>query len=84
MMFVHLAPEKRVKSILRNGINRLRKHKAGINGVFAMPVMRNFFVPTSGCANSNDVAWDQSPVSTSVYPTTKPCGSDTTTRPTSR
>ncbi len=44
MMFVHLAPEKRVKSILRNGINRLRKHKTGIQGVFAMPVTRNFFV----------------------------------------
>ena len=44
MMFVHLAPEKRVKSILRNGISRLRKHKAGVQGVFAMPVMRNFFV----------------------------------------
>ena len=44
MMFVHLAPERRVKSIVRNGINQLRKHKAGILGVFAMPVVRGFFV----------------------------------------
>ena len=33
-----------VKVILRNGIARLRKHKAAIRGVFAMPVMRNFYV----------------------------------------
>ncbi len=44
MMFVHLAPEKLKKSILRNGINRLRKHRAGFRGIFAMPVMRNFYV----------------------------------------
>jgi hypothetical protein len=44
MMFVHLAPEKRLKSIVRNGISRLRKLRSGIRGVFAMPVMRNFYV----------------------------------------
>lgn len=44
-MFVHLAPEKRVKSILRNGISRLRKSRTpGQSGVFAMPVTRNFYV----------------------------------------
>jgi hypothetical protein len=43
-MFVHLAPEKRLKSILCNGISRLRKHPAGLRGVFAMPVTRNFYV----------------------------------------
>jgi hypothetical protein len=43
-MFVHLAPEKRTKLILRNGITRLRKNAAGPKGIFAMPVMRNFYV----------------------------------------
>lgn len=44
-MFVHLAPEKRVKLILRNGITRLRKNPAGRpSGIYAMPVTRNFYV----------------------------------------
>ena len=43
-MFVHLAPEKRAKLIVRRGINRLRKNAAGPKGVFAMPVTRNFYV----------------------------------------
>lgn len=44
-MFVHLAPEKRVKAILRNGISRLRKNRmSGQSGIFAMPVTRNFYV----------------------------------------
>jgi hypothetical protein len=43
-LFVHLTPEKRVKLILRNGITRLRKTISGPNGVFAMPVMRNFYI----------------------------------------
>lgn len=44
-LFVHLTPEKQVKSIRRNGITRLRNHAvAGERGVFAMPVTRNFYV----------------------------------------
>lgn len=43
-IFVHLTAEKNVKSILRNGISRLRTHRAGMAGIFAMPVTRNFFV----------------------------------------
>jgi hypothetical protein len=38
-MFVHLAPEKRAKAMVRSGI-RLAKGR----GVFAMPVTRNYFV----------------------------------------
>jgi hypothetical protein len=45
VMFVHLTAEKQVKTILRNGITRLRKSRiAGQKGIYAMPVMRNFFV----------------------------------------
>jgi hypothetical protein len=44
-MFVHLAAEKCVKVILRNGITRLRKSPAGrASGIYAMPVTRNFYV----------------------------------------
>lgn len=43
-MFVHLAPEKSIKRILRNGISRLRKKAGFPQGVFAMPVTRNFYV----------------------------------------
>src|SRR5437660_11632248 len=43
-MFVHLAPEKKVKSILRNGISRLRKKTGVPSGIFAMPVTRNFYI----------------------------------------
>ncbi len=43
-MFVHLTPEKNVKAILRNGISRLRKPSNRPQGIFAMPVTRNFFV----------------------------------------
>src|ERR1700753_4156853 len=43
-MFVHLTPESRVKNIRRNGIARLRKFPGGDRGIFAMPVMRNFYV----------------------------------------
>src|SRR5262245_55365147 len=43
-MFVHLTPEKNLKSVLRNGISRFRKRADQPHGVFAMPVTRNFFV----------------------------------------
>ena len=43
-MFVHLAPEKYVKSILRNGISRLREKAGYPHGIFAMPVTRNFYI----------------------------------------
>ncbi len=43
-LFVHLAPEKRSKAILRSGI-RMRETRAGRRrGVYAMPVTRNYFV----------------------------------------
>ena len=44
-MFVHLTAEKQVKVIVRNGITRFRKSRiAGQSGIYAMPVMRNFYV----------------------------------------
>jgi hypothetical protein len=44
-MFVHLAPESRAALIRRNGIRRLRRPVSGRpGGVFAVPVVRNFFV----------------------------------------
>ena len=43
-MFVHLTPEKNVKTILRNGLSRIRKSSNRPHGIFAMPVTRNFFV----------------------------------------
>jgi hypothetical protein len=44
-MFVHLAPEKRVPLIKRNGIRRLRRASGDFpGGVFAVPVTRNFYV----------------------------------------
>jgi hypothetical protein len=44
-MFVHLAPESRLKMIQRNGIGRLRKTSGNRPaGIFAMPVTRNFYV----------------------------------------
>ncbi len=44
-MFVHLAPEKRVPVILRNGIRRMRRARGDFpGGVFAVPVTRNFYV----------------------------------------
>lgn len=43
-MFVHLAPESGLKSIRRVGISRLRKLHDHTRGVFAMPVVRNFYV----------------------------------------
>jgi hypothetical protein len=43
-MLVHLAAEKNVKAILRNGISRLRKSPTYPPGIFAMPVTRNFYV----------------------------------------
>src|SRR5690242_8508192 len=43
--FVHLAPESRAKLIQRNGINRLcRATGRGQEGVFAVPVTRNFYL----------------------------------------
>jgi hypothetical protein len=43
-MFVHLAPESRVKAILRNGIRRLREPAGRPSGIFAMPVTRNYYI----------------------------------------
>ncbi len=44
-MFVHLAPESRIKLIQRNGIGRLRKPRGVLpGGIFAVPVTRNFFI----------------------------------------
>lgn len=43
-MFVHLAPEKVADAIRRNGINRLRKSYVPEPGIYASPVVRNFFV----------------------------------------
>lgn len=43
-MFVHLTPEKNLKSVLRNGISRLRKPANRPQGVFALPVTRNYFI----------------------------------------
>lgn len=43
-MFVHLTAEKNVKRILRNGLSRLRKRGDCPQGIFAMPVTRNFYV----------------------------------------
>ena len=43
-LFVHLAPQKSAESIRRNGINRLRKAYVPTPGIYAMPVLRNFFV----------------------------------------
>jgi hypothetical protein len=43
-MFVHLTFEKNLKSILRSGIIRLRKHHSETVGVFAVSVTRNFYI----------------------------------------
>jgi hypothetical protein len=42
--FVHLTPEKNVKAILRSGITQLRKRDWRPDGVYAMPVTRDFYV----------------------------------------
>ena len=42
--FVHLAPEKSIKSILRSGINARVANPEMPKGVFAMPVTPNFYV----------------------------------------
>lgn len=39
-LFVHLTPQKNIKSILHNGIKKLKFQK----GVFALPVVQNYFV----------------------------------------
>src|SRR5262249_54550479 len=44
-MFVHLAPESRIRLIQRNGIRRLRRRVGNFpGGVFAVPVTRSFYV----------------------------------------
>ncbi len=43
-MFVHLAPEKRSKAILRSGLRLPRAAEGRIRGIYAMPVTRNYFV----------------------------------------
>ncbi|MFN8443115.1 MAG: hypothetical protein U0175_20240 [Caldilineaceae bacterium] len=41
--FVHLTPEKNLKSILRNGITRLTQRRNGTVGVYASPITQNFY-----------------------------------------
>lgn len=43
-MFVHLTAERNINAILRNGISRMRKPSNRPQGIFAMPVTRNFYV----------------------------------------
>jgi len=40
--FVHLAPESMIRAIEKNGIAPRSKHQ-GLNGLYAMPVTRNFY-----------------------------------------
>lgn len=42
--FVHLTAEKNIQRILRNGISLSRKRAGRPQGIFAMPVTRNFYV----------------------------------------
>lgn len=43
-MFVHFAPQRRIKSILRSGIARLRRGWNGSpGGIFSLPVTQNFY-----------------------------------------
>jgi len=43
-MFIHLAPEKRAKAIVRNGLRLSRAIARRVRGIFAMPVTRNYAV----------------------------------------
>ncbi len=43
-LFVHLAAAKTAEAIRRHGINRLRKANMPQPGIYAMPVLRNYFV----------------------------------------
>jgi len=44
-MYVHLTFAKNVDAIRRGGISRLRSaHKCNVSGVFALPVVRNFYI----------------------------------------
>lgn len=43
-LFVHLTPEKYVADIERSGIKQGRSWSGGPKGVFAMPVVRNFYI----------------------------------------
>ncbi len=44
-VFVHLTPESKLARIQRNGITRTRRVRGELpNGVYAVPVTRNFFV----------------------------------------
>lgn len=42
--FVHLTSEKNVKAIERSGIALPRRRGHGLTGVFAMPVLRNYYL----------------------------------------
>lgn len=42
--FVHLAPETQVPRLVRNGIRKSRATRVRPGGVFAMPVVRSFYV----------------------------------------
>jgi hypothetical protein len=43
-IFVHLTSEKNLKAILRNGISRVAKSGIAKDGIYAMPVTRNFYI----------------------------------------
>jgi hypothetical protein len=43
-VFVHLTSEKSLKLIRRNGISRIRRQRDRPQGIYAMPVTRNFYV----------------------------------------
>lgn len=43
-LFVHLTPEKNIKSIKRNGIKLSGNKNFGQRGVYAMPVIQNFYI----------------------------------------
>ncbi|MDQ3650939.1 MAG: hypothetical protein M3458_11830 [Acidobacteriota bacterium] len=43
-IFVHLTSGKNLKAILRNGITRIAKREIATNGVYALPVTRNYYI----------------------------------------
>lgn len=81
-MFVHFAPESRVALIRRNGISRLRKASGGHpGGIFAMPVMRNFYISHQWLRELKRRGQAQLRASTSASPTMNRSGSATMVRP---
>ncbi len=43
-VFVHLTPEKNIQSIIKNGLRFRKINGIKLNGIYAMPVTRNFYV----------------------------------------